>query len=319
MSYYQAILNIFRCLCRILWLGCDKKQNRNKSSATKTKSIYVSNSTTPCKPKYSENDPVRVCIPGCNTWLESIVVEVMGNEKYLICINEYGSSKYQQYIQDNHFRVVHEYQIKKCSKRTSKITANSSIKRSIVDLYLNGGKCRRYVKPLTNSILRLCNRVNNQMDYSQSRFIALQILSYCFEETFHWRIYCFWCNAEAPMYRCRCRAHVIAASGANIEGAPANGNLSLIVFCDECDTELEYDDYSYRCTNKQHDICLECLWNKIKEYKKIKRSLQRSLGKQLNIDVIECVTQYVVGDMRKFTSESKGNTKRSKKTMTCDI
>ena len=134
-----------------------------------------------------------------------------------------------------------------------------------------------------------------------ARYFAIEILNYCQPAKFHWRLFCFWCrDEEVEMHRSTCRQHVIAA-GAKSDGYYGD-SLSLMAFCDECNTELAYEDYSYRCANKEHDICLNCVFSKCVNYQKRLNEIRKILMDDNGMDRYSCqiVFECIAGNVRKF-------------------
>ena len=281
--------------------------------------------------KYREDEEVRVRIETCSTWLESHIVDYCGDHKYRIRIHR--SPEFARFINGKYLRIVDEDDLRHNSKIPEPITSDSEIGQGIIDLYLNGRKCLTELNTLAQSFHQLYNNkwlttyryflflfflffvviffifyccVYSQrrvygIEYIEARFVAMEIMNYCFDEKYHWRLYCFWCKQlDAKMYRESCRHHVIG-SGATSQGYYGQ-QLSLMAFCDECNTELNYEDYSYRCINKQHDICIKCVWNKILKYNRIQIIIKPILMDNIGLDrySCQCIIEYMVGNIRKF-------------------
>eukprot|EP01084_Bolivina_argentea_P264565 448169_1 len=289
--------------------SCLSSTDSSNNSSSNTSIAINENETITKNSKLIEDELVRVRINGCSTWLESHIMDILENNKYRVRIHR--SNEYDKYIDNKYIRIINEDSLRKNSKYAEKITHESHIPKDIIDLYLNGRKCHKHLKCLSNIILELYNSINKDsyleqrmynIDYMQSRFISIEILNFCFQSQYYWRVHCFWCKKfNVQMCRASCRSHVILA------GATVNGyfgeSLTLMAFCDECNTELDYEDYSFRCENKEHDICLKCFWNKIKQYHMFNNIMQSN---DIHIDRYskQCIIEYVVGSMRKFNDDT---------------
>lgn len=107
---------------------------------------------------------------------------------------------------------------------------------------------------------------------------------------------------NVPMRRASCRQHLLQ-SGATSMGFSGK-QLSLEAFCDACNTSMDYEDFSFRCANGEHDICLPCVWPRIQEYRRVNGAVA-AVAESIGLDVYtaQCVVEYCVGRMRQFEND----------------
>ena len=261
--------------------------------------------------KFREGEQVRCRIDGCTTWLEAQVVDILEDEKFRIRLYRGVDDHVAQIIKSKWIRIVTLDKIRKNSKMAPRITLESNVEQGLIDLYLNGRSCHAHLKQLSASILTLYNQQNkNQMDvddewtsyrlrklninYMESRMIAMEILSFCYEPAYKLRVHCFWCNRfGVNMRRKVVRSHLIASGAVNVGYGT---DLSLMGFCDLCNTELDDADYSFRCDTKEHDICMQCLWKVKQQHIDLNRLLEATVV-CLDHYSVQCIADYVVGDV----------------------
>ena len=280
--------------------------------------------------KYAINDELKCFSFAKQMWLDSRVLELLPDLQYKIemCyrferiiqtvgedelkpgatkemnINDLSAHEYMD-IQDLYFQ-----------GRNIPNDVYTSMVRSI-DIYVDKYYYSR--KSIYGYVFR--DPIGNKNKHT-AKWLSFNILTYIYNDSkFKWRAKCFYCDhkfisklsindrkkeikngiynrIDSNVFKKDvCRRHVMKKP---LIMGNYDKEYSVFIFCDECNSEIHYDNVSYRCQYNLHDICLNCFNNKIKIYKEIKETLNNCLHKYLDIYSILEIIFFVCGEIIQF-------------------
>ena len=247
--------------------------------------------------KLNQDVALRVIkINGKVTWVDAEVTKLLPCSQYQITIDNF-IFRTNPFI-DKNIVIASENELRPSSNKLSN-TLNLEQQKDILDLYLEGRDCKQELKALMNQI-KYVMTAPYFVDYETAQFLSINILEYLFENNYKWRISCFWCNeSSVKMEKQSARARCISM-GAHTLFDYVN-ELSIYIFCDECNDKMHYDDMIYGCDTLEHDICLKCVYKKkIISYNDLMENVIPILTNFVDINCAREIIEFVAGCVIQF-------------------
>ena len=228
------------------------------------------------------------------THLNATVTRLLPNHQYEIELNYFTLLMHENINKLRH--IVKEESLKAASlKREKRFDLDEHT--DILDLYLQGRDCKNEMQSLTQGIK---DGIGSIVDHETAQFVSITVMEYLYKPTYKWRISCFWCQElDVTMKRKSARTRSIEYGGHTSFNTLSD--LSISVFCDECNYTIHYDDMIYGCLNNEHDICLICAYKKkILPYNNLLDQVIPILMDYVDMNSAREIVEYVAGDVIQF-------------------
>ena len=227
------------------------------------------------------------------TYLNAKVIKLLPNRQYEIRLDYFALRVHENLHKLR--QVVKEEKLKAASlKRKKRFDLNKH--SDILDLYLQGRDCKKEMESATQGIKECIGSIVHET----AQFVSITVMEYLFKPKFKWRISCFWCEEyRVAMKRKSARTRCIEYGAHTLYNTV--DDLSIYVFCDECNYKIHYDDMIYGCLNDEHDICLKCAYKKrILPYNNLLDQVIPILMDYVDMNSAREILEYVAGDVIQF-------------------
>ena len=100
-----------------------------------------------------------------------------------------------------------------------------------------------------------------------SKYLALNILSYTGKTSnMSYKLNCIWCGVDDILMNKITPRRRLLLNGVSYD-------RRVTVLCDNCGFVFHRDDVIYTCDNDNHDVCIKCIWQKVKGFQSILNTL----------------------------------------------
>ncbi|ETO22404.1 hypothetical protein RFI_14797 [Reticulomyxa filosa] len=282
---------------------------------------------------FTEAEQVEVLPENETMWEKGFIVQVLKDDKYMVRHRKNFNGDYSY----NMFK-AQQIRLPTTKWKNNGPSQLDDIVKDVMEVLLDGPESNNnetsdrntQSQPL-NVMLAMCNtwcdtdlysdllyRDNPESfhmgaDFFTSRMLGVNVMQFLYPNKYRWKVHCFWCYPSSQrrdpvwMVRDTVHHHLVTDTANNcynnwiprnkIKTAPV---IIVQVFCDYCNVEMLEHDYSFRCSEYKHDICLKCFHTLYREHNNLLRILTDLLQRRLNSDCIFEIVCYTVGHILKF-------------------